>query len=482
MAIRDMYLRALVFSLAALTAGEAAAGDLYVSLSGDDSVSYAQNSASRPWRTIGRAAWGSTTRSAPRADEAAKAGDTVHVSAGDYAFGGTVRSRWGVVYNPVNSGTAAAPIRFVATGLVRLSAPAAAAPVIGSSERDYIIWTFKDAGRWIVDEAVIAITPDTGPVVFHDGRGGGIEGCEIDGNGAPPYNDNHPGARFEAYDDGFIRDCYIHDVRHVRGNHNGAGVMAYVSQRLVVERNRIERVDSGVFIKGAYAGDPQVGVIVRYNHGIDCGECIIDQDGTESRIYGNVLLRSETGIHALSRGPAAFQHPVRSIYANNTILDMSLACIYLTGGAFDGVRVIGNIAGGCPAQFYVQAAEMPPAAAIDVQHGVAYDAGPFVEDSTGRRSLRQLKETGHGTRTPVTATSDPKFVNPKAGDYRLTPDSPARRQSIDVLDLDGDGDTSEIIPAGAYVTGEELIGTSPGAGAGPGGRPPAPVAEGESGR
>lgn len=86
---------------------------LYVAGSGDDAVSYAENTRTRPWRTIGRAAWGSTSRSSPDAIQAAQAGDTVVVSPGvDWEDGDPRGGRFTVSLNPVNSGTPGAPITF----------------------------------------------------------------------------------------------------------------------------------------------------------------------------------------------------------------------------------------------------------------------------------------------------------------------------------------------------------------------------------
>lgn len=444
----------------------AAAKPLYVSPAGNDSVSYAENSEARPWRTLGRAAWGSTDRNAPNASQAAQAGDVVYVAAGTYAFTGTINNRWGVVYNPVNH-----RVRFVARGDVRPTAPSAGAPVIGSSGRDEVWWSGDGAGRWVVDEADIRITPDTGPVVFVNGRGGGIEDCEIDGNGAPTYNDNHPGVRVENYDDVTVRRCYIHDVRHVRGNHNGAAIMTYTTHRATIEHNRIERVDSGVFIKGAYADRDQTDPVVRWNLLSECGECIIDQDATRSRIYQNIILNGAAGLKALSRGPGSHEHPVDAIYANNTIVGMSQACLYLTSAFLERVRAVGNLTGDCT-QWYAQAVPMPSAPALDVQHGLGFGAGRWLEDSTGRYDMSRLTALGHGTRAPALRQGTPGFV--AAGDYRLAADSPARGQSVDVLDLDGDGDRTEVIPAGAYVTGAEVIGIGGGT-APPPPPPPPPV-------
>jgi hypothetical protein len=53
---------------------------------------------------------------------------------------------------------------------------------------------------------------------------------------------------------------------------------------------------------------------------------------------------------------------------------------------------------------------------------------------------------------------DPLFVSVATGDFRLQAGSPARTLGVDILDLDSDGSTTGIIPAGAYVTGDEIIG------------------------
>jgi hypothetical protein len=50
------------------------------------------------------------------------------------------------------------------------------------------------------------------------------------------------------------------------------------------------------------------------------------------------------------------------------------------------------------------------------------------------------------------------FVNAAQQDFRLQATSPARSLGIDVFDLNGNGSTSDTVPAGAYVRGNEIIG------------------------
>ena len=97
----------------------AQAKTLYVATNGNDGVTYAANSSSNPWKTIGRAAWGSTSYASPNTSQAAQAGDTVLISAGIYwENGSSPGSRFTVSLNPANSGTSASPIIFRGVGLV----------------------------------------------------------------------------------------------------------------------------------------------------------------------------------------------------------------------------------------------------------------------------------------------------------------------------------------------------------------------------
>jgi hypothetical protein len=68
----------------------------------------------------------------------------------------------------------------------------------------------------------------------------------------------------------------------------------------------------------------------------------------------------------------------------------------------------------------------------------------------------------------ASVSANPLFVNLAGFDFKLQANSPARTLGRDVLDLNTNGNTTETVPAGAYITGAEIIG--PG---GSGGAPPA---------
>lgn len=138
---------------------------LYVNATmGNDATSYENNSVNSPWRTIGRASWGSTNFANPNAGQAAKAGDTVLISAGIYWESGDPNgTRYSVALNPANSGTAESPIVFRGIGLVyvRLNPGVRGAMIGYASARNYIVWD-----NFQIDDYYGGSREDTGPVVF----------------------------------------------------------------------------------------------------------------------------------------------------------------------------------------------------------------------------------------------------------------------------------------------------------------------------
>jgi len=463
----------IVACLLAVASGASAQTTLYVDgARGDDRVPRASNSAATPWRTLGRAAWGSTDRTRPEAGEAAQAGDTVVVAAGTYAFDGRIGNRWNAVYNPVNQGVEGRPITFRATGVVALTAPQAAAPVIGCHGRSHVVWE----GRFTLDEAQIAITPDTGVAVLHDATGCGIDGAAIDGNGPSKWNDNHTGVRVEACRSCFVRRTEIVDVRHPRGSHNGSAVMLYNSTDTLVEQNTISGVDNGVFIKGVFGVDaPQRGTVVRHNLLVDCGECVTVSDSRDARIYQNVIRDARFALNLLAREAGANFHPSGDWFVNNTVLNMSAACVMLGGGDWhERVRLWNNVFARCARVVVRENGRLPAGPdGVDWQHNVYADFGTFAEGPDGRRGFSQWRrDFGHDQAAPASITSAPAFADAAAGDLRPcigrgTPAPGCRAGSAglgvgqDLLDLDRDGSTTNAIPAGAYVSGDETIGSTP---------------------
>ena len=121
------------------------------------------------WRTLGRALWGNASRTSSNSNEAARAGDVVMVSGGPFTAPST-NERNIPAFNPVNSGTATAPIEIRAVGRVDLRTTGGNGPAMGSYMRNYIHWI----GHFYIDEANSTVRADTGT-----GVGSGSAPCRV---------------------------------------------------------------------------------------------------------------------------------------------------------------------------------------------------------------------------------------------------------------------------------------------------------------
>lgn len=437
---------------------------LYVDASaGDDARTYAENSPTRPWATIGRAAWGSTRREVPNPDEAAQQGDTVLVRAGTYETAGT-GDRWAVAYNPANSGTENAPIVFQGEGLVVLTLNSGRGPLIGSNRRDHVTWR-----NFTIHEENAPRTPDTGSVVVWGATGVVLERLVLDGNGSPGDGDNHPGIRLEYAVNTVVRDSRISNY-HINANPgNGVGIQVYFSGPLLFEHNEIFNCGAGIALKAPF--DKHVDAItVRHNLIYDVQDGIIvhrspARPDAPSRIYQNVIRDTiQAGVRLLG-----FDQPTgprNAKIVNNTFFRVGYA-LAINGGPLvdDAGHVFWNnvISTTHHAAVYTEIATAPnitPKSRFSSEHNVFHDVGVFanVQDS-GRLSLADWRRVlGHDELPPLTTTADPRFVDASDGDFRLQAHSPARVLGVDVLDLNDDGSVTDLIPAGAFITGDETVG------------------------
>jgi hypothetical protein len=437
---------------------------LYVDrANGNDSTSYADNGPSTPWATIGRAAWGSTNRSSPVAAEAARAGDTVVVRAGTYTTTGT-NTRHTPAYNPVNAGTAGNPITFQTDGLVTLTYSSGIGPVIGTNGRNYITWR-----GFRVDEALAPAASDTGPVVLWDAVGGVIEYCDIDGNGVAPFGvgELHNGVRINGGGGHTVRYNYIHDVRGQSAGSNASAILVDQSNGGVVEHNEIANSDGVFFIKRNYNTGGRW--IIRFNYGRDCWMGIrADQVQTTSPasasnttdVYQNVLINITESAFFTHHydGRETFYFRV----VNNTVRGCRTAFEITDPTPNAGHLFWNNIVTNCPLGFRSQAnASALSDATLSSQHNIYHSMTTTAQlgmtDPTSL-SFASWQGLGQDQVSPRSQQTDPLLVNPSGGNLTLQAGSPARTIGVDRLDLNMNGSTSDTIPAGAYITGTELIG------------------------
>lgn len=455
-----------IFLLLALVSAPAFSKVLYVDASrGDDSVSYAANSADNPWRTIGRAAWGGVNRNSPNSSQAAQAGDTVIVRAGTYSASGT-GSRWGVAYRTANSGRAGAPIIFQAEGSVVLTLSSSRGPVIGASgfdgpRRDYITWR-----GFTIHEANAPSTPDTGPIVLAGTVGSTIEDCVVDGNGDPGFNDNHPGIRIEGSHDVLVRNCRISNVRTtgVNGN-NGAGIQIYHSGNVTMEHNEIYNSGSGIFLKAPMDGSGFFNI--RYNHIYNVSGSGIaihrspNPANSPINVYQNVIRDTRTCVNIWTFDQGSTD-PRNAKVVNNTLNNCEVG-IGISGNLVNnaGHIIQNNIVTNASDYAINFAGDVSnlQRSRIYFEHNLYFAYRRFAIAYTTNHSLSSWKDAFNQDSTnPASRDTNPMFVNATNRDFRLQTNSPARNAGVDILDLNRNGSTTDLISLGAYITGGEVIG------------------------
>lgn len=447
----------IVLMLVAGTPLSAAAKVLYVDrANGNDSVSYANNSATNPWASIGRAAWGSTNRNSPNTSEAARAGDLVIVRAGTYTTTGA-NSRILPAYNPANSGSSGSPITFQAEGTVVLTYSGGVGPVIGSLERTFITWK-----GFTINEVNAPSTPDTGPVVVWDSRGSSIENCTIVGRGNIQREDNYPGIRIEASMDILIRG---NRVSNFHPGDNSPAIQLYRSGRIIMEHNEFTNVGTGINIKGTAEEQWNDWMIVRFNlmHGLAA-----NADGVKTYrigdppyiyIYQNVFrdwAGSALTIHQWESD--SWSAPRNVKFFNNTV-----------DGLAAGIKIKNN-----PNPSVVGANDFTNNLITNNSRAITFeDVNPSTVTAANYRWYRNTYfnnpmhagEIANGSslsswmgsgRDANSVTANPQYVNLAANDFRLQPSSPARTTGRAVFGVGGAAGAT--IPAGAYITGNEVIG------------------------
>lgn len=446
---------------------------LYVDgASGNDAVSYADNGIGAPWRTIGRAAWGSTNRDAPNATQAAQAGDVVIVREGTYSTSGT-GSRWGVAYRTANTGRPGAPIVFQADGTVVLTLTSSRGPVIGASgeggRRDYITWR-----GFTVFEANAPSTPDTGVAVLHATIGSSIEDCVLNGNGDPGFGDNHPGVRIEWGENVSVRNCLIYNFRTSGVNsNNGAGIQVYNSGNVTLEHNEIHSSGSGIFLKapGSDPNAPLARFIIRNNliHNVSATGIAVHRSPNSEQepilVYQNVVRDS-----AICLSIWAFDQrgtdPKNAKIINNTFYNCRTG-VNISNNLIDNANhlVQNNIVQDSRdyAVNFAGAVSNLSSSRIHFKHNLYYNNARFAIVYTSNHSFSSWRSTfGQDSAQPASIESNPLFVNASNGDFRLQSASPALGAGIDYLDLNRNGSTSDPVTLGAYVTGDEVIGRTSG--------------------
>jgi hypothetical protein len=469
----------LVIALIALPHA-ADARTLYVNpVTGNDATTYAENSTEKPWATLGRAAWGSAKRESPNRSEAAQAGDMVIVAAGTYSGPGTDRNSE-ILFNPVNSGTREAPITFQAQGQVVVTLTSSRGPIIGAYGRDYIAWkgfTVRELDH----------RPDMGPVVLVQTTGSVIEDSTIVSSGMSRFGDNHPGVTVRNTRQVTVRNNKISGF-HTRSARdpqctpptcfgvnlaNGSGIQTYASDGFVFEHNDISDSGSGIHIKGGpWGGPPQRRIteagIIRFNRITNTRTGIAVNagwPGTASApllIYQNIISNStEIGYRLWPFDGSVNNDPQHVKFVNN-IIDGAPQCVYVSGTLIASASHTfwNNIVGNCGNHTLYFEGDDANASKdrIDFRHNAYFGFRRFAQVGGGDQDLSGWQRGfSQDVAKPGSQSTNPGYVNAAGGDFRAKGNT-LREAGVDYLDLDRDGSTTDAVPLGPFVIGNETIG------------------------
>jgi hypothetical protein len=447
-------MKGIIFLLLCLTASIAQAKTLYVDINnGSDRTSYADNSSANPWASLGRAAWGSASRTNPNAGQAARAGDVVIVRAGTYHTTYGTGERYDPIYNPVNSGRSGSPITFRAQGDVHLtsSTNTHGEPIIGAVNRRFIVW---DGFR--LNENNIHTKADTGPVAVWGSDNITLQNLTVRGN-TSIWNDNHNAIRIENSHHVRVRNSTLSGTRNPPGNRNGSGITLYGTKNIVVENNEMYDTACGVFIKGHNDGP----VTVRYNyfHDLDKEAVAVHFLGTQTgqggaRIYQNIVRNSTNGF-TLFGTSEYHEGPSNVDIVNNTIYNNSSVGIYVKLGAgFRDIVIANNIVSG--SGLGLKTEDPSVLRAFTYRNNLYHNND--VHAKVGSRNYDYAAWRNSFRKDTVgSLLTNPGFSDTSGNTLTLSANSRARRAGVDILNLQGQGTTARI-NMGARVTGNEVIG------------------------
>ncbi len=456
---------ALVALVLTLTASrDVAAATYYVSTSGKDTNTGTQSS---PWRTIGKAA------------ATMVAGDTAIIAGGTYAE----------MVTPAKSGTAAAPIKFVAaSGQTPIVDGATVATgqygslwsFAGTSYVKLDGLTLKNSQGFCISLTGNATHIDIGNVDISNCSAGGA--VWVEGSTVPSYSTIH--------------DSKVHD-----NPHGGIVLWNAPGGYYLIERNRVwNNAGSGNF-DGIQVGGEASGlhhVVVRNNVAYDNGTATVGADqidmGGHGAVHhyllegndvwgagGVIKIHGEPAQYTIARfnratgfGFAEYNRPNAPAIYNNTIYNAGHAVLFYSdyvdsgfGTSFGGMELRNNLFVGSTDYSLVVAATS--GGKIDVRYsslkldgnmykfgsrGIAWSPRAFNCGLAGADGAAEFAayqaanapdvQDPRGKRTEAAATAI--FTNPSSRNYELVAGSPAIDAGVELTTTRAGGSQTTTIP------------------------------------
>jgi hypothetical protein len=343
----------------------------------------------------------------------------------------------------------------------------------GSGTTSYVEWW-----GWYVDEANAPAAPSGG--VFHAGPGhhNALRNSVIEWTTSYAWaiSDNFVGVFAVNTDDFTLVNCkFIGRNSHpTAAGHNNAAVTLYNAKRILIQNNTFDGVNAGVFVKGSNSDggerEPFNDGTIKLNLFKDCANVAVEAGETNASrgfdVTQNIMARCVFGVGIDQPGPNP-GHDFR--VWNNTIVNPApngggSACIgVVNGSGFTNFSYWNNICAftSSSSVHHIALGSSTAAAVFTlIDWNVYYEAGGTVTFEqngtiytrlTGSPSWQALKGNTVDTHSII---ANPAF-QAGADNYKLQAGSPA-------LTAGRVGGTSggAAVPAGAYITGHEVIGAS----------------------
>jgi hypothetical protein len=190
-------------------------------------------------------------------------------------------------------------------------------------------------------------------------------------------------------------------------------------------------------------------------------------------VYQNIVRNIRYGISVNSLSNDQTGHPINDLIANNTFVNNDNPIIFEGGVSYgSNVRFWNNIV--YDSNTYAIAAEEATGPGdFSAEHNVYFTFANFAYFRSNMNFATWKSNFGQDSAAPASVNADPQFVNAGGGNFHLQAGSPAANIGRAIGGVGGGNGTT--IPAGAYITGNEVIGPTTGS-SDPPPPPPPPVA------
>ncbi len=412
-----------------------------------------------PWKTITKAC------------QTAQAGDTVLVRAGNYVVTGT-----GLYYlpalTPSHSGTADSPITFKAYPGERVTISGTGkGPVIGSYKKDHIIWDGFTLYEGEVDSGMALIA-------IWEAKDCIVQNCKVINKIMDWDGWGHAGIRLKGSEGITIRNCIFHGIA---GDDQTVGYLSYWCKNITIENCEFYNYNHGIHVKGDnYAFNIRRNIIHDcVSNGVFLNERqTIKDDGYHpvhpdwyvgsdvyTYIYQNIFYNMPVAVRTNSDDQEPYQDWKDTWIWNNVFYNVKMAT---TVKSVPNFQVWNNIFWLIGENIWIlygikANVNVPDNKPVYSDYNLIWPAGTgekwIYNKPENPKTYFSLLAWQNGENLDLHSfVSDPLFVNPEANDFHLQPSSPCLNAGIDRQDYDNDGNTTEPINMGAYITGNETIG------------------------